>query len=43
MGIFKGASPDGKNKFLKKFLTFIEKYMSFAVESPLGEIEKVFC
>ena len=42
-GIFKGASPDGKNKFFKKFLTFIEKYMSFGVEPPLGEIAKVFC
>ena len=42
-GIFKGASPDGKNKFFKKFLTFIEKYMSFGVEPPLGEFEKVFC
>ena len=39
MGIFKGASPHGKNNFL----TFFEKYMSFGVEPPLGEIEKVFC
>ena len=43
MGIFKGASPHGKNKFFKKFLTFFEKYMSFGVEPPLGEFEKVFC
>ena len=42
MGIFKGASPDGKNNFFK-FLTFIEKYMSFGVELPLGEIAKMFC
>ena len=42
-GIFKCASPDGKNKFFKKFLTFCGKYMSFWVETPLGEIVKVFC
>ena len=38
MGIFKGVSPDGKNKLFKKFLTFFEKYMSVGVEPPLGEI-----
>ena len=43
MGIFKGPSPHGKNKFLKKFLTFFEKYMSFGVEPLLGEFEKLFC
>ena len=25
------------------FYTIIEKYMSFGVEPPLGEIAKVFC
>ena len=42
-GILKGASPDGKNKFFLKFLSFRGKYMSFWVEPPLGEITKVFC
>ena len=42
-GIFKGASPDGKNKLFLKFLSFRGKYMSFWVEPPLGEIAKVFC
>ena len=41
-GIFKGASLDGKNNFVLKFLTFSEKYMFFGVEPPLGEIAKVF-
>ena len=40
MGILKGASLDGKNAFVLRFLTFIEKYMSLRVEPPLGEIAK---
>ena len=33
----------GKTIFVFLFLTFIEKYMSFGVEPPLGQIAKVFC
>ena len=40
-GIFKGASPDGKNKFFIMFLSFRGKYMSFWVEPPLRDKTKV--
>ena len=43
MGIFKGASPDIKNKFFYKFLTFIEKYICPLGLNPLwGILKKCF-
>ena len=42
MGIFKGASPHGKNKFFKKFLTFFENICPLGLNLLWGNLKKCF-